>query len=54
MALGMMLLRYDYTLPGGIKINSTAVLDEAKQNLDKVMEEIKNTQSNGIIMMVKR
>jgi hypothetical protein len=54
MALGMMLLRYDYTLPGGVKINSAAVLDEAKQNLDKVMEEIKTTQTNGIIMMVKR
>lgn len=54
MALGMMLLRYDYTLPGSVKINSSAVLDQAKQDLDKIEAEIKSTQSNAIIMMVKR
>ncbi len=54
MALGMMLLRYDYTLPGGVKINSTAVLEQAKGDMLKIEEEIKRTSSNAIIMMTKR
>ncbi len=54
MALGNMLLRYDYTLPGGVKINSSAVLDQARTTLQSVMDEIKNTSSNSIIIMTKR
>ncbi len=54
MALGGMLLRYDFSLPGGVKINSAEVLNQAKETLTKVEEEIKKTSTNGIIMMVKR
>lgn len=53
--LGRLLLRFQYTLPGGVQINSTAVLQEAKEDLEKVKEEIKTkTPTNAIIMMVKR
>ncbi len=54
MQMGRMLLRYDYTLPNGVKINSAAVLDEAKEELTKVEAQIKSTQTNAIIMMIKR
>ncbi len=54
MQLGRMLLRYDYTLPGGVKINSTAVLSEAKEEMQAVKDEIKATSSNAVIIMVKK
>lgn len=54
MALGNMLLRYSYSLPGGVQINSAEVLNQAKETLAKVEAEIKSTSSNAIIMMVKR
>lgn len=47
MQLGRLLLRYDYQLPGGVKINSDAVLSEAKEDMDKILEEIKNTNPGG-------
>jgi hypothetical protein len=55
MQLGRLLLRYDYTQPGGVKINSDAVLSEGKTDLDKVVEEMDKLKSNSsFFFMVKR
>lgn len=45
--LGRLLLRYDYSLPGGVKINSDAVLAEGKDDMEKIKEQIKNTNSGS-------
>lgn len=55
MQLGRLLLRYDYSLPGGVKINSDAVLSEAKEDMTKVEEEMKAQNPNtSFFFMVKR
>jgi hypothetical protein len=55
MQLGRLLLRYDYNQPGGVKINSDAVLSEGKADLDKVLEEMKEMRANSsFFFMVKR
>jgi len=55
MQLGRLLLRYDYNLPGGVKINSSAVLDEAKQEMDNIKEIISKNNPNGSwFFMVKK
>jgi hypothetical protein len=45
--LGRLLLRYDYTQPGGVKINSDAVLSEGKADLEQVMKEIEAMRGNS-------
>lgn len=55
MQLGRLLLRYDYTQPGGVKINSTAVLAEGKEDLTKIEEEINKLKSNSsFFFMIRR
>ena len=54
MGLGMLLTRYKIPLPGNVEINGESILAEAKENMTKVMEEIKATQTNGIIIMTKK
>lgn len=52
--LGRLLTRYDYTLPGGVKINSSVIMSEAKDDLTKVTDIIKSSKANGIIRTYKR
>lgn len=53
--LGRLLTRFDYTMPGNIKISSAAILAEGKEDLTTLMEEIKATRpTNAIIRMIKR
>jgi hypothetical protein len=52
--LGEMLKFIDYTLPGNIKINADSIITEGTNRFEKLMERIKSTQSNAIIMMVKK
>ena len=54
MALGLLLTRYKIPLPGNVQINGESILSEAKENLEKVKEEIKTTQTNAVIMMTKK
>lgn len=52
---GRLLLRYDYQLPGGVKINSDALLSEGKEEMEKVKEQIKSTSSgSSFFFMVRR
>ena len=53
--LGKLLTRYDYELPGGVKINSSELLSEGKSELDRVLEDIKrNNSGSSFFFMVNR
>lgn len=55
MQLGRLYLRYDFQLPGGVKINSGSILSEAKEEMEKILEEIKSQRGNtSFFYMVKR
>lgn len=54
MQLGRLLLRYDYNQPGGVKINSDAVLAEGKEELQGVMDEIKAMGGNSSFFFMTR
>ncbi len=53
--LGRLLTRYDYVQPNGVKINGASVLTEGKEDLNRVLEELKSMNSNSsFFFMVKR
>ena len=53
--MGRLLLRYDYNLPGGVKINSDSLLSEGKEEMEKVKEQIKsNSSGSSFFFMVKK
>jgi len=52
--LGNMLTRYEFTLPGSVKINGTDLISQGKEEVKEVEEEIKNQSSSGWFFMVKR
>jgi len=45
--LGRMLTRYDFELPGGIKMNGESIRNEGQEQLDKVREEIKGQSTTA-------
>lgn len=52
---GKLLMRYDFNLPGGIKINSDSLLSDGNSELDKIKEQIKSMSSaSSFFFMVKR
>jgi hypothetical protein len=52
---GNLLGRYDYTLPGGVKINHTDMISQGKEELKEVIEEINGMKNNsGFFVMVKK
>ena len=46
--------RYDFTLPGGVKINSGDLISQGKEEVKEVEDEIKGQSSAGFFFMVKR
>jgi hypothetical protein len=52
--LGNMLGRYDFTLPGGVKIQSSDLISQGKDEVREVEEEIKNMSNSGWFYMVKK
>lgn len=52
--LGRLLGRYDWNLPGGVKINSDALVNEGKEGMKEVEEYIKGQSQTGFFYMVKR
>ena len=46
--------RYDFTLPGGIKINSADITSQGKEEVKEVEEEIKGQSDSSFFFMVKR
>ena len=46
--------RYDFTLPGNIKINSADITSQGKEEVKEVEEEIKGQSDSSFFFMVKR
>jgi hypothetical protein len=54
MQQGRMLGHFDFTLPGGVKYNSSELVSDGKEEMTKVEEEIKAMSSSSFFIMVKR
>jgi hypothetical protein len=52
--LGNMLGMYDWTLPGGIKINHANLITQGQAEIKEVEEEIKGQSNSNWFIMVKR
>lgn len=52
--LGNLVGRYDFVLPGAVKINSADLVSQGKEEVKEVEEEVKNQSSTGWFYMVKR
>jgi hypothetical protein len=52
--LGNMVGRYDWTLPGGVKILATDLISQGKEEVKEVEEEIKGMSNSSWFYMVKR
>jgi len=53
-ALGNMVGRYDFTLPGGIKIQAADLVTQGKEEVKEVEEEVKGQSNSGWFYMVKK
>jgi hypothetical protein len=51
---GNMTGRYDFVLPGGVKINSSDMVSQGKEEVKEVEEEIKGQSNSGWFVMVKK
>ncbi len=54
MQQGNLMGRYDFTLPGGVKINHTDMITQGKEEMDKTIEEINAMKSNASFMILVR
>jgi len=52
--LGRMTGMYDFTLPGGVKINSADLVAQGKEEVKEVEEEVKNQSNSGFFYLVKK
>jgi hypothetical protein len=52
--LGNLVGRYDWSLPGSVKINSTELISQGKEEIKEVEEEVKSQSNSGFFFMVKR
>ena len=52
--MARMVIRYDYQLPGGIKLNVSELMSEAREDKKAVDEELKKVPNTGFFFMVKR
>jgi hypothetical protein len=52
--LGNMVGRYDFTLPGGVKINVSDLVTQGKEEIKEVEEEVKSQSTGTFFFMVKK
>lgn len=52
--LGNMVGRYEFQLPGSIKINAADLVSQGKEEIKEVEEEVKNQSNSSWFIMVKR
>ena len=52
--LGNMVGRYDFTLPGSVKINAADLVSQGKEEVKEVEEEIKGQSNSSWFYMVKK
>jgi len=53
-ALGNMVGRYDFSLPGGVKINATDLVSQGKEEVKEVEDEIKGQSTSSFFILVKK
>ena len=53
-ALGNMVGRYDFSLPGGVKIQAADLVSQGKEEVKEVEEEVKGQSTSGWFVMVKK
>jgi hypothetical protein len=49
-----MIGRYDFTLPGSVKINSADLISQGKEEVKEVEEEVKGQSTSSWFIMVKK
>lgn len=54
MQTGNLLGRYDFSLPGNVKFNSSDLIQSGKEEMKEVEEEIKNMSQTSFFVMVKK
>jgi hypothetical protein len=52
--LGNLVGRYDFSLPGAVKINAADLISQGKDEVKEVEEEIKGQSNSSFFFMVKR
>ena len=52
--LGNMMGRYDFTLPGGVKIQAADLVSQGKEEVKEVEEEVKGQSTSSWFIMVKK
>ena len=52
--LGNMVGRYDFTLPGSVKIQASDVISQGQEEVNKVIEEINGQSNSAFFFMVKK
>ena len=53
-ALGNMVGRYDFTLPGGVKIAAADLVSQGQAEVKEVEEEVKGQSNSAWFFMVKK
>lgn len=53
-ALGNMIGRYDFQLPGAVKINSADLISQGNEEIQQVVEEINGQSDSSFFIMVKK
>jgi hypothetical protein len=52
--LGALMTRYNFNLPGGIQYNGDSLISEGKEEMQRVIDEIKGQSNSAWFVMVKR
>jgi hypothetical protein len=52
--LGNMVGRYDFQLPGGVKIMGTDLVSQGKEEVKEVEDEVKGQSSSSWFVLVKK
>ena len=51
---GRMLGQFDFTLPGGVKYNSSDMIAQGKEEMKEVEDDIKGMSSSSWFIMIKK
>ena len=52
--LGNLVGRYDFNLPGGVKIQAADLVSQGQAEIKEVEEEVKGQSNSSFFMMVKK
>lgn len=52
--LGNLMTRYNFNLPGGIQYNGDSLISEGKEEVQRIIDDIKGQSNSSFIVMVKK